>query len=109
VKEHRDNREILITAGFYEPFRAMDAIQALNRVGFEDGDIGVVGVLEGLAQELAGFCQSLGMPPEHAFYYQTSFEDGGVLLIVRAREFVMKKVALAVLNEQGGLLPPTIQ
>jgi hypothetical protein len=108
IQENR-NSEILVTAGFYEPFTAANAIQALSRMGFEDGDIGVVGMLTGSVTNLTGFCQAIGVPLAHALYYENSFEDGGLLLIVRARESSMKKTALAVLNEQGGILPPSIQ
>ena len=100
--------EILITAGFYEPFTAANAIQALNQVGFEDGDIGMLGMLDGPVSNLTGICEAIGVPLAHALYYETSFEDGGVLLIVRARELSMRRTALAVLNEQGGILPPTV-
>jgi hypothetical protein len=107
-REPNRSRDILITAGFYEAFTAVSAIRALNQVGFADDDIGMVGLFAGPASNLSGFCQSLGVPHEHASYYQSSFEEGGILLIVRARERSMKETALAILNEQGGLLPPTI-
>ena len=100
--------EILITAGFYEPFTAANAIQALNQVGFEDADIGMLGMLDGPVSNLSGIFEAIGVPLAHALYYETSFEDGGVLLIVRARELSMRRTALAVLNEQGGILPPTV-
>jgi hypothetical protein len=108
LKTQSSNSEILITAGFYEPFTAANAIQALTKVGFEDDDIGMLGTLDGPLTNLIGFCEAIGMPLAHALYYQTSFEDGGVLLIVRARELSMRRTALAVLNEQGGILPPTV-
>ncbi len=109
LKETTHNSETLITAGFYEIFTAANAIQALNQVGFHDDDIGMVGVLAGPVVDIAGFCRDLGLPREHALYYQTSFEEGGVLLLVRARESFMKQTALAVLNAKGGILPPMTQ
>jgi hypothetical protein len=109
LKESGSSSESVITVGFYEPFTAVNAIHELNQVGFEDDDIGMVGVLAGPMADLTGLCQAIGVPREHARYYQTSFEDGGVLLIVRARELVMKKTALAVLNEKGGIFPPITQ
>jgi hypothetical protein len=109
LKHSGSSSESLITAGFYEAFTAVNAIRALNQVGFEDDDIGMVGVFAGPVTDLTGFCQAIGVPREHARYYQTSFEDGGVLLIVRTRELVMKETALAVLNEKGGIFPPTTQ
>jgi len=109
LKEPSSSSESVVTAGFYEPFTAVNAIRALNQVGFEDDDIGMVGVFAGPVTDLTRFCQAIGVPREHARYYQTSFEDGGVLLIVRARELGMKKTALAVLNENGGIFPPITQ
>ncbi|HZR66395.1 MAG TPA: hypothetical protein VFA85_14710 [Terriglobales bacterium] len=101
--------EVLVSAGFYEVFTAANAIRALNQVGFEDDDIGMIGVLAGPSIDLSQFCHEIGLPIEHARYYQTSFEDGGVLLLVRARESFMKNTALAVLNAKGGILPPAAQ
>jgi hypothetical protein len=108
-KQQSSSSESVVTAGFYEPFTAVNAIRALSQVGFNDDDIGMVGIFSGPITNLATFCQAIGVPREHALYYQSSFEEGGVLLIVRAREVVMKQTALAVLNEKGGILPPTIQ
>ena len=109
LREPNRSSETLITAGFYEIFTAANAIQALTQVGFDEEDIGMVGVLSGSTTNLVGFCDRLGMPAEHALYYQSSFEEGGILLIVRARELFMQKAARAVLNERGGIFPPTIQ
>lgn len=108
MKNQSRNLEMLITAGFYEPFTAANAIEALNQLGFEDADIGMVGLLDAPDTDLTWFWQAIGVPLEHALYYQSSFEDGGLLLIVRARESMMKKTVLAVLYEHGGMIPPTI-
>lgn len=109
LNNERHASEAPVTAGFYEPFTAANAIQALNRVGFEDQDIGIIGLLAGPPAHLSCFCESIGMPVAHARFYEATFEEGGMLLLVRARELPMKQIALAVLNEQGGLFPPTIQ
>jgi hypothetical protein len=103
------NSETLIVAGFHEVFTAANAIQALNQAGFKDDDIGMFGVLAGPFADLTRFCHDIGVPHEHVQYYESSFEDGGVLLLVRARESFMKETALAVLNEKGGILPPITQ
>jgi hypothetical protein len=101
--------ETLIVAGFHEVFTAANAVRELNQVGFEDDDIDIVGVLAGSFTDLVGYCCDIGVPIEHAQYYENSFEDGGVLLLVRARESFMKQTALTVLNAKGGILPPTLQ
>ena len=100
--------ETLVTAGFYEPFTAAGAIKALNEVGFQDSDITMLGMLAGSLSNLSHVCEDLGVPFEHASYYENSFDDGGLLLIVRARS-EMKETALAVLNARGALLPPMLE
>jgi hypoxanthine-guanine phosphoribosyltransferase len=105
----RNSSEVLVSAGFYEVFTAANAIRELKQVGFEDDDIHMVGVLAGPVTGLARLCRDIGLPAQHALYYETSFDDGGVLLVVRARESFMKKTAQAVLNAKGGILPPTTQ
>jgi hypothetical protein len=109
LQERNNDQELLVTAGFYEAFTAASAIRALNQVGFPDDDIGMVGLLAGPPTSLVCFCEAIGVPQEHASYYSNSFEDGGILLIVRTRKLSMKEAALAILNEKGGILPPTIQ
>jgi len=108
LKEQGGNSEMVISAVFCEPFTAADAIKALNQVGFEDSDIDLVGLLAGSLPNLTWLCREVGVPLEQALYYQTCFEDGGVLLIVRAQQLARKKTALTVLKQQGGIFPPTI-
>jgi hypothetical protein len=106
MEKNIQNSETLVVAGFHEIFTAANAVRALNQVGFEDDDISMFGALAGPFADLVCFCCDIGVPPEHARYYESSFEDGGVLLLVRARESFMKETALAVLNAKGGILPP---
>lgn len=109
MKEQNRHTKTVITAGFSEPFTAVNAIRALNQAGIDDGDIGMIGLLAGFPAESTSFWRSIGLPHEHASYFQDSFDEGGVLLIVQAREMETREAALSVLNEQGGILPPTIQ
>jgi hypothetical protein len=97
--------EIVVTALFGEPFAAANAVRALAQAGFHDADIGLVGVLAGSAPNVRWFYK-IGVPPEHASYYQSRFEDGGVLLLVRIGQRILKQIALAVLEQEGGILPP---
>lgn len=108
LNEHGGGPEIVITALFCEPFAAANAIRVLTQVGFQDADIELVGVLAGSAPNPRWLC-NIGVPPEHALYYQTCFEDGGVLLFLRTAQRVRKQIALAVLEEEGGILPPTVK
>lgn len=105
-----ENRDplIVISAGFCDLFNAESAIRALAQAGFADSDLELIGILTGRIANLIGFCQSIGIPFEHALYYQACFEDGGALLTVRTRQRSRKQAALALLREHGGIFPPSI-
>jgi hypothetical protein len=101
------NSEVVIGAVFYELFTAAKAVKALNQVGFEDSDVELVGVLAGMP-DLSWLSRDMGMPLEHAQYYESCCEDGAVLVMVRARRLTSTMTALAVLRQQGGVLAPTM-
>ena len=103
----RTDSEAVISALFCELFTAVNALQALNEAGLEDSDLELIGVLAGGIPDLTGFLSKTGVPGEHAAYYQTCFEDGGVLILVHARQPALQKKALAVLKEQGGTVAPS--
>jgi hypothetical protein len=96
----------VISAIFCELFTATNAVRALNQVGFEDSDVEVVGILAGRVPDLTDFLYETGLPLEHTSYYRACLEDGGVLVIVHARQLARKKKALAVLKQQGGTFAP---
>jgi hypothetical protein len=87
---------------------AGDAVDALTHAGFAECDLELVGVLHGHLPNLSVFCWSVGMPSEHASYYQACFEDGGAVLVVRTRQRTDSQLASAVLRKYGGIFPPTI-
>ena len=108
VNENTTGTEFVVTAWFCEPFAAASAIRALTQVGFDDADIELVGVLGGSIPNLPWLC-SMGVPAEQAWYYQSCFEDGGVLLFVPTAQYIKRQIAMAVLEQQGGILPPTVR
>src|SRR5215831_6972295 len=108
LNEYISRTEIVVTAWFCEPFAAASAIRALTQVGFNDADIELVGVLAGSIPNLPWLC-SMGVPPEQALYYQTCFEDGGLMLFLPTAQHIKRQVALAVLEQQGGILPPSLR
>ena len=103
------NSEVVISAAFYDLFTATSAIKALNEMGFEDRDLDLVAFLAGCQSELTWFFDEAGVPREHASYYQSCFEDGGALVIVRACQSRRKNAALAVLKARGGDFAPKVQ
>ncbi|MGA8149992.1 MAG: hypothetical protein WB952_03520 [Terriglobales bacterium] len=95
----------LVTGVFCEIFSAADAVRALNDSGFEDRDIDLIGVLSGRAPDLSWFLVDMGVPADHADYYNSRFEDGAILVLVRTAPSHKKQVAQRVLKRYGGTLP----
>ena len=100
LNEHGNRTETVVTAWFCEPFAAASAIRALTQVGFNDAEIELVGVLAGSIPDFPWLC-SMGLPPEHALYYQSCFEEGGVLLLVLTALRMKRQIAVAILEQQG--------
>ena len=98
----------VVSAAFCDLFKAGDALEALARAGFAESDLELVGVLDGQVPSLSAFCWNMGIPIEHASYYQACFEDGGALLVIRTRKRNDSQFALSVLRQYGGIFPPTI-
>jgi hypothetical protein len=96
----------VVSAGFCDIFAAGQVIQVLTQAGFDDTDIEMIGVLAGRLPNLTGLCVDLGVPIEHALYYQTCFEDGGALLLVHTRKLWQQQTATALLRRHGGIFPP---
>jgi len=108
VRNPKISSHLLITAVFWEVFSAGSAVTALLRIGFADADIDAVGVLSGPTPDLSGFFASLGVPRVEAAYYNDCFQDGAVLVLIRAlpRE---QQIATEVVRLHGGLLSPSYQ
>jgi hypothetical protein len=106
VRNENLSSQQLITAIFWEAFNAASAATALSLTGFADSDIDAVGVLAGAAPDLSGFFASVGIPELDAVYYNECFQDGAVLLLIRARPWE-QPIAIDVIRRHGGLLPPS--
>jgi len=108
VRNPNINSYLLITAVFWEVFSAGSAVTALLHIGFADTDIDAVGVLSGPAPDLSGFFASVGVPRVEAAYYNDCFQDGAVLVLIRAQPWE-QPIATEVVRLHGGLLSPSYQ
>ena len=108
MSKETNDRQAIVSAAFCDLFMAGNAVEALTQAGFAESDLELVGVLDGHLPSLKGFCCNLGVPAEHASYYQACFEDGGALLVVRTHQRTDSQAALALLRLCGGIFPPTI-
>ena len=108
LSKESSDRQAIVSAVFCDLFMAGNAVEALTQAGFAESDLELVGVLDGQFPSLKRFCCNMGMPAEHASYYQACFEDGGALLVVRTHQRTDSQAALALLRLCGGIFPPTI-
>lgn len=95
-----------LTAIFWDALSVGNAVTALLRAGFSETDLYAIGVLAGHAPDLREFLNELGIPSEDAAYYNDCFQDGAVLLMVRAHVSGDKHRALHLIQRHGGILPP---
>jgi hypothetical protein len=99
----------LVTGVFCEPFSASDAIRRLTESGFADHEIDLLGVLSGRPPNLIWSLQSLGLTRGHAEYCNACLSEGAVLVMVQIPPPYAswkRKIALRVLKQHGGVLPP---
>jgi hypothetical protein len=98
------NSPRLVTGIFWEVFSAASAITALLRNGFLDGDVHVVGVLEGNAAAISEFLLAVGLPSEIVNICGDSFDDGVVLVMVRVDQVRNnERIAIELLERHGGM------
>jgi hypothetical protein len=106
VRNQKTNSRQLITAIFWDSFSVASAANTLSLQGVSDSAIDTVGVLAGSTSDLSPFLASLGIPECDATYYNDCFEDGAVLLLVRARP-CEHRTAIDIIQKHGGMLPPS--
>ena len=95
----------LVAGVFCEAFGAADAVRALNDHGFEDEDIDLIGILSGRAPDMSWFLRDMGVPADHASYYNAHLEEGAIVVMVRTAESRHREVALRLMKKHGGTFP----
>jgi hypothetical protein len=95
----------IVSAIFWEGLSANSAVNALLRRGFRDRDVYAVGVLSGSPPDFGDFFSSLGISAREAAYCQECFQDGAILLVVRAHSPGDQHRALEIIRDHGGVLP----
>ena len=95
----------LVAGVFCEAFGAADAVRALNDHGFDDDDIDLIGILSGRAPDLSWFLRDMGVPDDHASYYNAYLGEGAIVVMVRTEESRNRDVAVRLLRRHGGTFP----
>lgn len=92
-----------VTVVFWDGFDAMNAIGALARSGFSTQEILALGVLAGSAPDLEQALLELGISQSESALFKQLFDEGAIVLVVRAQHKQRRKIAARLLEQCGGL------
>ena len=95
-----------LSAIFWDGFDAMTAIGVLARSGFATQEICVLGILNGPIPDLEPTLTELGLSESEAAFFKQLFDEGAIVLVVRAQQEVRRKAAARLMEHCGGLLAP---
>ncbi len=95
----------LVIGLFWDTFAAADVIRDLIAIGFEDSQIGLLGILGRAAPNLRPFLSSIGLPSEFAAYCNAECEDGALLLSIHMRPSQLRSDAVQILRNHGAVFP----
>jgi hypothetical protein len=94
-----------VTGVFCEIFGATDAVRALTNSGFEEHEIDLIGILHSGSTDLRWVLHGLGLPEQEYEFYNSCFEHGAVLVMVRTLPSHRRDIARKVLKRHGGTFP----
>jgi hypothetical protein len=98
--------DVLIVSLFCDPFAAVAAVRQLTTMGVAEDEIDLVGFMGTQVPDWNPFFFRVGLSVSQADYVREEFEDGAVMVVIRASGRQPKKSsALKVLREYGGVLP----
>lgn len=92
-----------VTVVFWDGFDAMNAIGALARSGFSTQEICALGVLTGSVPDLDQGLLNLGVSESESALFRQLFDEGAIVLVVRAEHKRRRKIAARLLEQCGGL------
>jgi hypothetical protein len=98
-----------IAAVFWETFSAGNAITALLETEFCEEDLYAVGALTGPPPDVSPLLRSTGMPPRDFAYYNDCFQEGAILLLVRATSPRERRTAVDVLSRHGATFSHSLE
>jgi hypothetical protein len=104
LKRQDDSCHASIISLFCDPFAAVAAMRQLTAIGVAENEIDLVGFLGTREQDWNPLLVAMGLPVTHAAYYREEFEDGAIMLIIRAADPAPKKSFVRVLKQHGGFV-----
>ena len=93
-----------LSAIFWDGFDAMTAIGVLARSGFLMQEICALGILAGSAPDLEPTLLELGLSESESAFCKQLFDEGAIVLVVRAQQEERRKMAARLMEHCGGLL-----
>jgi hypothetical protein len=98
------NSILHVSSLFWDGFEAGQAIADLVQSGFATEDVSAFGTFTGSIPNLDGCLLAMGLTPSESAYFADCFDEGAVLLVVRAHKLEQKHAAARLLRRHGGLL-----
>ncbi len=88
---------------FWDGFDAMNAIRVLALSGFTTQEIRVLGVLAESVPDLGPALLELGLSESESGFFRELFDEGAIVLVVRAHQTERYKIAARLMKQCGGL------
>src|ERR1700742_2901254 len=107
LKGQSSQESASIVSLFCDPFAAVAAMRSVTAIGVAESEIDLMGFLGPHAQDWNPLLRAMGLPATDADYYREEFEDGAVMLVVRAADSAPKKSFVKLLKQHGGFVPET--
>lgn len=104
-RERENGGSGTVVSVFCDPFAAAAAVRQLAAVGVAENEIDLIGFLGSHVPDWDPLLAGLGLSAGQADYYREEFEDGAVMLVIRAGHPEPKKSAIKVVKRHGGIVP----
>jgi len=98
------NSILHVSSLFWDGFEVAQAIADLAQSGFAAEDVSAFGTFAGRIPNLDRCLLEMGLTPSETAYFVECFDEGALLLVVRARKPQQRHVAARLLQRRGGLL-----
>jgi hypothetical protein len=98
------NSILHVSSLFWDGFEAAQAMADLAQSGFATEDVSAFGTFSGRIPNLDRCLLAMGLTPSESAYFAECFDEGAVVLVVRAHEAEQRNVAARLLRRRGGLM-----
>jgi len=103
MDRERSHSPAHLSSVFWDGFDAVRAMGALARSGFSTQEYCALGILAGSVPNLEEELLELGLPESESAFLTRLFDEGAIVLVVRAHERKRRQAATRLLKQCGGV------